>query len=80
MPPVIAPIVHAKVLAALAVNAKFVLVPLHIVLDEALVTRGVGLTVTVIVNGVPTHNPAVEVGVTMYCTVPAAALLGLVSD
>ena len=43
------------------------------------VTVGVGLTVTVIVVGLPTHEPVVEVGVTTYCTVPEALLLGLVS-
>ena len=42
------------------------------------VTVGDGLTVTVIVAEVPTHEPVVEVGVTIYCTVPAALLLGLV--
>jgi hypothetical protein len=79
-PPVTVPIVQLNVLAALAVNAIFVEVALHIVAVLAVVTTGVGLTVTVIVYGVPGHaGVAVDVGVTMYCTVPAVALEGLVS-
>lgn len=31
------------------------------------------------VKGFPTHEPVTEVGVTIYCTVPADELLGLVS-
>ena len=42
------------------------------------VTAGTGLTVVVIVKGAPGHEFTVEVGVTMYCTVPAVVLLGLV--
>jgi hypothetical protein len=34
--------------------------------------------VTVIVKGVPVHDPVVEVGVIIYCTVPLAELLGFV--
>jgi hypothetical protein len=49
MPPVIVPTVHVNVLAADAVNAIFVAVALHIVAVLAVVTTGVGLTVTVIV-------------------------------
>ncbi len=45
---------------------------------EAFVTKGVGCTVTVMVNGGP-MQPAVEVGVTIYWTVPEVELLGLVS-
>src|SRR5205085_1787958 len=56
-----------------------VAVALQIVAVLAVVTTGVGLTVTVIVYGVPGHaGVAVEVGVTIYCTVPTVALLGLV--
>jgi hypothetical protein len=47
-------------------------------LVAALVTDGFGLTVTVIVKAAPVHVPVVEVGVTIYSTVPAVALLGLV--
>jgi ABC-type proline/glycine betaine transport system permease subunit len=52
---------------------------LHIAFVAAVVTAGVGLTVTVIVYGDPTQPPVVDVGVTMYCTLPAVALLGLLS-
>jgi uncharacterized protein YqfA (UPF0365 family) len=79
MPPVIVPIVHVNVLATLVVKPMFVPVPLQIVFVAAVVTVGVGLTVTVIVRGVPGHEPAVEVGVTTYCIVPAVVLFGLVS-
>ena len=79
IPPVTVPIVQVNVLAALAVSARFGLVALHIDALPELVTTGVGLTVTVIVKGAPGHPPAVDVGVTIYCTLPAVVLLGLVS-
>jgi ABC-type proline/glycine betaine transport system permease subunit len=79
IPPVIVPTVHAKLLGALAVSAILVPVLLHIAFVAAVVTAGVGLTVTVIVYGDPTQPPVVDVGVTMYCTLPAVALLGLLS-
>jgi hypothetical protein len=80
MLPVIVPTVQVNVLAAVAVNAILVAVPLQIAAVFAVVTAGVGLTVTVIVYGAPGHAVvAVDVGVTIYCTVPAVALLGLVS-
>jgi hypothetical protein len=80
MPPVIVPTVHVNVLAALAVNAILVAVLLQIAAVLAVVTAGVGLTVTVMVYGAPGHVVlAVDVGVTIYCTVPAVALLGLVN-
>ena len=79
MLPVIVPIVHAKLLATLEVRLMPVVVPLHIVLVDALVTAGAGFTVTVIVKGVPGHEPVVDVGVTIYCTLPDTELLGLVS-
>jgi hypothetical protein len=67
MPPVIVPTVHVNVLAADAVNAILVAVALQIVAVLAVVTTGVGLTVTVIVYGVPGHaGVAVDVGVTIY--------------
>ena len=78
MPPVIVPIVHVNVLATLAVKAMFVPVPLQIVFVAAVVTVGAGFTVTVIVREVPGHEPVIEVGVTIYCTVPAVVPLGLV--
>ena len=49
MPPVMVPIVQLNVLAAVAVSAMFVAVALHIVALLAVVTAGVGFTVTVIV-------------------------------
>jgi hypothetical protein len=77
---VIVPTVHVNVLAALAVNAMFVAVALQIVAVLAVVTTGVGLTVTVIVYAEPGQaGVAVEVGVTRYWTVPAVALDGLVN-
>jgi len=79
MPPVMVPIVHAKLLTVLAVKLIFGLVPLQILAVVALVTAGIGLTVTVIVKAEPAHEPVVEVGVTRYCTVPAAELPGLAS-
>jgi hypothetical protein len=80
MPPVTVPTVQVNVLAALAVNAILVAVLLQIAAVLAVVTAGVGLTVTVMVYGAPGHVVlAVDVGVTIYCTVPAVALLGLVN-
>jgi hypothetical protein len=49
MPPVTVPMVHENVLAALAVSEMFVEVPLQIAAVLAVVTTGVGLTVTVMV-------------------------------
>jgi hypothetical protein len=49
IPPVTVPIVHAKLLAAVAVREIFVLVLLQIASVAGLVTAGVGFTVTVIV-------------------------------
>ena len=77
MLPVIVPIVQVNVLGAVEVSAILVAVPLQIAAVLAVVTTGVGLTVTVMVYGVPGQAvDAVEVGVTIYCTVPAVALLG----
>ena len=78
MPPVIVPIIQAKLLGALDVKAILGPVPLQVLAVAGLVTIGVGLTVTVIVKSVPVHEPVVEVGVTRYSTVPADALLGFV--
>jgi len=79
MPPVIVPIVHVNVLGALAVKLILGPVPLQIVAALAVVTTGFGFTVTVMVKGVPGQEPGVEVGVTIYCTVPEVVLPGLVS-
>jgi len=77
--PVIVPIVQAKLLEVLAVNEILGPVPLHVAVVDAFVTAGIGYTVIVIVKGEPTHEFVVSVGVTIYCTVPAVVLLGLVS-
>ncbi len=66
IPPVIVPIVHVNVLGTLDVNVMFIEAPLQIVAVDELVTVGPGFTVTVIVNGLPTHEPVVDVGVIMY--------------
>jgi hypothetical protein len=80
MPPVTVPTVQVNVLAALAVRAILGLVPLQVAMVDAVVTAGVGFTVTVMVYAAPGQAGTVdEVGVTIYCTVPAALLLGLVS-
>ena len=79
MLPVFVPSVQAKVLAALAVKLRLGLVPLQVEADVALVTAGVGFTVTVILVAIPTHEPAVDVGVTAYTIDPAVLLLGLVN-
>jgi|SRR6266700_6970683 len=79
MPPVIVPIVQVNVLGVLAVKLIFVPVPLHIVAVEEFVTDGAGFTVTVMVKELPIHEPAVEVGVTIYCTDPAEEVLELIS-
>jgi hypothetical protein len=65
IPPLTVPIVHANVDAALAVKGMFVAVALQIEYAAGFVTAGFGLTVIVIVYGVPTQ-PAVDVGVTIY--------------
>jgi hypothetical protein len=68
-----------NVLGALAVKLILGPVPLQVVAVLVVVTTGLGFTVTVMVKGVPEHEFTVEVGVTIYCTVPAVVLLGLVS-
>jgi len=70
------PIVHANVDGAVAFNEIFVDVLLQIAtLDGTPVIAGVGLTVTVIVNESPIQPPAMDVGTTMYSTVPEVLLL-----
>jgi len=63
--PVIAPTVQEKLLGVEAIRAKFGPVPLHMVVTFKVVTAGEGFTVTVMVKGVPAHEPVAEVGVTM---------------
>lgn len=65
IPPVIVPIVHEKLLGSEAESEIFGPVPLQIVAVLGVVKIGEGLTVTMIVNGVPLHEPAVEAGVTI---------------
>jgi hypothetical protein len=77
MPPVIIPMVQIKLLGIEAVKLILAPAPLQIVAVLAVVTTGAGLTVTVIVYAAPAQEPAVEVGVIIYCTVPAVPLLGL---
>jgi hypothetical protein len=80
MPPTIVPTVQLNVLGTVDVKEMFGLPPLQIAAGGVLVTAGSGLTVTVIVYGVPEQAVlAVDVGVTMYSTLPAAVLLGLFS-
>ncbi len=81
MLPVTSPIVQVNVLGAVAVSAMLVAVLLQIATaDGTPVTTGVGCTVTVITYGAEAGQlPPIEVGVTWYSTVPAVALLGLVS-
>lgn len=67
MLPVIVPTVQLKLDGVLAVSPMLGLVPLQISNAAAVVTTGVGFTVTVIVYGAPGQaGVAVEVGVTMY--------------
>ena len=79
IPPVIVPIAHAKFEDKLDVNATFGLVPLHILAVEVFVTEGAGFTFIVIVKLTPTQLPAIEVGVTIYCTLPAVVRLEFVN-
>ena len=53
--------------------------PLQVAAVLSVVTTGVGFTVTVIVYAGPGHELPVAVGVTIYCTVPAVVLPGLVN-
>ena len=78
IPPVIVPTVHAKVLGVLAANAILGPVTSQVLAVAEFVTTGVGLTVTTILYGLPTHEPVVAVGVTRYSTVPEVKLLKLV--
>jgi hypothetical protein len=65
MLPVLVPNVHAKELGALAVRLMLGLVLLQVLAVLAVVTPGVGFTVTVILVDEPIHEPATEVGVTI---------------
>jgi hypothetical protein len=76
--PVIVPMAQVNDEGVLDVNDKAVFDPEQILAVELFVTAGRGLTVTVIVCAEPWQLPVDEVGVMIYCTVPAVALLGLV--
>ena len=60
------PTVHVNELATDDVNEIFVAVPLQLVAVLAVVTVGIGFTVTVIVYAEPAQPPVLAVGVTMY--------------
>jgi hypothetical protein len=62
--PVFVPKVQTKELAAEAVSEMPVAAPLQIEAVLAVVTAGVGFTVTVIVEALPEQEPVVDVGVT----------------
>ena len=66
MLPVLVPNVQLKLLAAVADNAIFGLVPLQMVTAEALSKAGTGFTVTVIVEAAPAQEPDMDVGVIRY--------------
>jgi hypothetical protein len=75
---VIDPTDQLNILGVVAVKAMFVAEALQISAILDVVTTGVGLTVTMIEYGAPGHaGVVVEVGVMIYSTVPAVALLGL---
>lgn len=63
--PVLVPNVQAKLLAADAVKPMLVALPVQTDAVLAVVTAGIGLTVTVILVAVPTQLPVVAVGVTI---------------
>lgn len=64
--PVIAPIDQVKVLGVEASKARPGPVPLQMVALVALVSAGIGFTVTVMVRVLPAQAPLFEVGVTRY--------------
>jgi hypothetical protein len=70
--------VHANVEGMEADNGWLLVVPLHMA-DVTSTPAGFGLTVTVIVSRSPVQKPVVDVGVTMYSTVPALVFEGFVS-
>ena len=81
IPPVTAPIVQLYVVGAVDDNAMFVAVLLQILaVDGTPDICGVGLTVTTTLYGADDAQlPVVLVAVIKYSTVPAVALLGLIS-
>src|SRR5665213_360818 len=79
IPPVFVPKVQLKLLGVEAVRLIPGAVLLHISAGFTGVTTGEGFTVTVMVYGSPAQPPVVEVGVTIYSTVPASVFEGLLS-
>ena len=79
IPPVTLPVVHAKELGAVALRAIFGLRPLQSVCAFDVDMEGMGLTVIVTGVDAPTQEPVVVVGITLYITLPAVALLRFVS-
>ena len=80
IPPVLVPSVHANVLGTLADSATLGLVPLHVLAVVAVVTDGIGLTVTTCVAVLGPLQPAalaviVEVPLhpATYVTAPASS-------
>jgi hypothetical protein len=63
--------IHEKVEATFEVSGILTVPPLQMVAEDALVTEGVGFTVTLTVCPAPVQLPPVDVGVTVYVTVCA---------
>ena len=80
IPPVITPTIQVNVLGPVLDTKPILMVPpLQIVAVFGVDTiLGSGFTVTVILNGAPTQPPGLDVGVMIYCTVPAVTLLGFI--
>ena len=79
MPPEIVPTVQLKLPDVVEVKGMLNISSLHTTFVVGLVSDGPGLTVTVIVTGEPAQDPVVEVGVTIYSTLPGLVLLPFVS-
>ena len=79
MPPLIDPTVQVKLLATDAVRLIFVIVALQLVVVLTVVTTSAGLTVTIIEYTGPAQLPDIDVGVTLYSTVPVELSLELVN-
>ena len=78
MLPVMLPTAQEKVLDADASRVISVGDPLQTAHEVMVVRTGFGFTVTVMVRGEPEQEPAADVGITMYSTVPAEVASGLV--
>ena len=78
IPPVTGPAFHKKVLPIAVERLMFGPVPLQVAATVEVVNAGSGFTVIVIAVGGPEQPAGVDVAITLYTTVPATALLGLV--